>query len=319
MRGLVSRSKIFRALARIMPGGALLGVGAVLAVLAFPAAASSTHGRGHKGGGGVTVTKAPYGTLADGTAIDQYTLANQRGMTVKIITYGGIVTEIDTPDRTGKIAERRARLRQSRRLRRQEPVLRRDHRPLRQPHRQGHVHARRHAVHAADQQRRQLAARRLKGFDKQVWTATVVPPAHDGAGLKLSYTSVERRGGLSGHADRRRDLHADEQQRAADRLPRHDRQGDGHQPHQPHVLQPRRRGLGRRLRPGALAQGAQLHAGRRHADPDRRDRAGRGHAVRLHDADADRRAHPRRRSADRDRAGLRPQLRDRSAAPATAR
>ena len=104
MRGVVSRSRIFRPLARIAPGGALLGVGAVLLVLlALPAAASSTHGRGHQGGG-VTVTKAPYGALADGTAIDQYTLANHSGMTVKIITYGGIVTEIDTPDRHGKTA-----------------------------------------------------------------------------------------------------------------------------------------------------------------------------------------------------------------------
>ena len=102
MRSPVIRSKIVRALAWIFPVGALLGVGVVLAAL--PAVASSTHGRWHKGGGGVSVTRAPYGTLADGTAIDQYTLANQRGMTVKIITYGGIVTEIDMPDRSGQIA-----------------------------------------------------------------------------------------------------------------------------------------------------------------------------------------------------------------------
>ena len=99
MRSRVSRSKIFRAAAWILPGG----VSVVLAVLAFPAAASSTHGRGHKDGG-ITVSKAPYGTLGDGTAVDQYTLANQHGMTVKIITYGGIVTEMDTPDRKGKTA-----------------------------------------------------------------------------------------------------------------------------------------------------------------------------------------------------------------------
>ncbi len=62
-------------------------------------------GAGITTGGGVTISKAPYGTLADGTAIDQYTLANHSGMTVKIITYGGIVTEIDTPDRHGKTAD----------------------------------------------------------------------------------------------------------------------------------------------------------------------------------------------------------------------
>jgi aldose 1-epimerase len=105
MRGLVSRSRVFRAFAWIVPGGALLGVSAVLlVVMAFPAAASQTHKPKHKGDGSVTVSKAPYGTLADGTAIDQFTLANKRGMTVKIITYGGIVTEINTPDRKGAVA-----------------------------------------------------------------------------------------------------------------------------------------------------------------------------------------------------------------------
>ena len=82
------------------------GVSAVLLVVtAFPAAAS-TAGKGHKGhkSGGITVSKAPYGTLDDGTAIEQYTIANQRGTTVKIITYGGIVTEINTPDAKGKVA-----------------------------------------------------------------------------------------------------------------------------------------------------------------------------------------------------------------------
>ena len=103
MRGLVSRSRIIRA--KAWSTGALLGVSAVLlVVMAFPAAASQTHKPKHKGDGSITVSKAPYGTLADGTAIDQFTLANKRGMTVKIITYGGIVTEINTPDRKGAVA-----------------------------------------------------------------------------------------------------------------------------------------------------------------------------------------------------------------------
>jgi aldose 1-epimerase len=102
MRRLVPGSSLFK---RIVPGGALLGVGVVLLVVtAFPAAASQTHKPKHKGDGTVTVSKAPYGTLADGTAIDQFTLANKRGTTVKIITYGGIVTEINTPDSKGTIA-----------------------------------------------------------------------------------------------------------------------------------------------------------------------------------------------------------------------
>src|SRR5213079_2668790 len=37
-----------------------------------------------------------------------------------------------------------------------------------------------------------------KGFDKQVWAATVVPPSHGSAGLKLHYTSVNGEEGYPG-------------------------------------------------------------------------------------------------------------------------
>jgi aldose 1-epimerase len=46
------------------------------------------------------LTKQPFGT-ADGKAVDLYTLANGRGLEVKIITYGGIVQSIQAPDRHG--------------------------------------------------------------------------------------------------------------------------------------------------------------------------------------------------------------------------
>ncbi len=52
-----------------------------------------------------TIDKAPYGKLPDGTPVEQYTLHNSSGMTVKIITYGGIITAIDVPDRHGNIAD----------------------------------------------------------------------------------------------------------------------------------------------------------------------------------------------------------------------
>ena len=48
------------------------------------------------------VTKKPYGKLPDGTTVDEYTLTNNNGMTMKVITYGGIVTELHVPDKTGK-------------------------------------------------------------------------------------------------------------------------------------------------------------------------------------------------------------------------
>ena len=51
-----------------------------------------------------SLTKAPYGTLPDGTAVEQYTMTNANGMSVKFITLGGCITAIDAPDRTGKMA-----------------------------------------------------------------------------------------------------------------------------------------------------------------------------------------------------------------------
>ena len=51
----------------------------------------------------ISVGKAPYGALADGTPIDQYTIANNAGVRVSIITWGGIVTNIETPDRSGRV------------------------------------------------------------------------------------------------------------------------------------------------------------------------------------------------------------------------
>ena len=51
----------------------------------------------------MSVTKEAYGKLPDGTQIDQYTLSNPNGLKVKIITYGAIITAVETPDRNGKV------------------------------------------------------------------------------------------------------------------------------------------------------------------------------------------------------------------------
>jgi aldose 1-epimerase len=48
-----------------------------------------------------TVTSTPFGTTWDGKPVSLYTLGNNHGVTVKFISYGGIITEIDTPDRHG--------------------------------------------------------------------------------------------------------------------------------------------------------------------------------------------------------------------------
>src|SRR5690606_27551170 len=49
------------------------------------------------------ISVADWGTTKDGQSVELYTLTNKNGATVKISTYGGIVTEIQVPDRDGKL------------------------------------------------------------------------------------------------------------------------------------------------------------------------------------------------------------------------
>jgi aldose 1-epimerase len=50
-----------------------------------------------------SITKDLFGTLEDGTRIWRFTLTNERGVRVKIITYGGIIQTIEVPDRSGRL------------------------------------------------------------------------------------------------------------------------------------------------------------------------------------------------------------------------
>jgi len=52
-----------------------------------------------------TIDKEVFGITKDGTQIDRYTLSNAMGMRVQIITYGGIVTSLEVPDRNGNFQD----------------------------------------------------------------------------------------------------------------------------------------------------------------------------------------------------------------------
>lgn len=49
------------------------------------------------------MSREPFGTLPDGTAVELFTLRNASGMEVKVTNYGGIITELKVPDREGKL------------------------------------------------------------------------------------------------------------------------------------------------------------------------------------------------------------------------
>lgn len=48
------------------------------------------------------LTHGEYGTLPNGGTVDEFTMTNVHGITVKFLSLGGCITEIDVPDRNGK-------------------------------------------------------------------------------------------------------------------------------------------------------------------------------------------------------------------------
>jgi aldose 1-epimerase len=67
---------------------------ALLAVLGLGAVATPANAATPK------ITQSPFGSL-NGTPITKYTLVNKKGMSVAVITYGGIIQSIKVPDRHG--------------------------------------------------------------------------------------------------------------------------------------------------------------------------------------------------------------------------
>lgn len=50
-------------------------------------------------------TPEPFGKTAAGTPVEVYTLANSRGVKMRVMTYGAIVLSLETPDRAGRPAD----------------------------------------------------------------------------------------------------------------------------------------------------------------------------------------------------------------------
>jgi aldose 1-epimerase len=52
-----------------------------------------------------SVKRSEFGKMSDGTTVSLYTLTNGKGMEAKIVTYGGILVSLKTPDRKGALAD----------------------------------------------------------------------------------------------------------------------------------------------------------------------------------------------------------------------
>ena len=79
---------------RFLSTGALALVASVLLLAEEPAPKASPS----------AVSKTPFGKTKDGTAVELYTLTGG-GLTAKVTTYGGILTELHVPDKAGKTAD----------------------------------------------------------------------------------------------------------------------------------------------------------------------------------------------------------------------
>ena len=51
------------------------------------------------------ITRAPFGILPGGAQVSRFTLTNANGMVVRILDFGGIIQEIQVPDRAGRMAD----------------------------------------------------------------------------------------------------------------------------------------------------------------------------------------------------------------------
>ena len=146
----------------------------------------------------MSVNKEPYGKMPDGTAVDLYTLTNANGLKVKIITYGATITDVEVPDRNGKL-ENVALFRDSLE----------DYMDKSTPYfgstigRYGNRIAK--GKFTLDGKEYTLATNNgenslhggMKGFDKVVWKAEPVK-SNDSVGVKFTYVSPDGEEGYPG-------------------------------------------------------------------------------------------------------------------------
>ena len=143
------------------------------------------------------MAKSSFGTLADGTAVDLYTLTNASGVEMRVTNYGAIIVSLKVPDKAGTLGDVVLGYNRLEDYVKDTPYF-------------GAIVGRYGnriggATFTLDGKAYKLTANDgvntlhggLKGFDKLVWTATPVERA-DGAALKLALTSKDGDEGYPG-------------------------------------------------------------------------------------------------------------------------
>jgi aldose 1-epimerase len=144
----------------------------------------------------IGITRAPFGQLASGEKVDQYTLTNANGMVAKILTLGGIVTELHAPDRDGKFDDVVLGLDTADDYRDKSPYFgaligRYGNRIAR-----GHFQLEGQSIQLVTNDGRNHLHGGAVGFDKVIWHART-----DGGALTLTYRSHDGEQGYPGNLD----------------------------------------------------------------------------------------------------------------------
>jgi len=147
-----------------------------------------------------SIKQQEFGTMADGTKIEQYTLSNKNGIELKVITYGGIITNLKIPDRNGNFEDVVLGFdsldsyvkespyfgaiigRYGNRIAKGQFILDDDTISLARNNIGNHLHG------------------GIKGFDKVAWKAEPFSQ-EEGTGIKLTYHSADGEEGYPGNLD----------------------------------------------------------------------------------------------------------------------
>jgi aldose 1-epimerase len=148
------------------------------------------------GNGAPSITRAPFGTV-DGRPVELFTLTNSRGIEIRLTNYGGIITALRTPDRTGRFDDIVLGYDSLAGYLRSSPyfgavVGRYGNRIAR-----GQFTLDGQTYHLAVNNGPNALHGGLRGFDKVIWAATPFQRA-DGAGVVLNYTSADMEEGYPG-------------------------------------------------------------------------------------------------------------------------
>ena len=143
-----------------------------------------------------TVEKLPFGQ-AGGKPVELYVLSNAAGMTVKVATYGATITEIDTRDRQGALGDVVLGFDSLEGYLGKEPFFGATVGRVGNRFAKGAFTLNGQTYKLATNDGANHLHGGVKGFDKRIWSAEVVPGAEDS--VRFSYVSADGEEGYPGN------------------------------------------------------------------------------------------------------------------------